>query len=360
MTTGSSTGSGRRPANVVDATQLHFIGFGSGSAILEVEPRPTQAQLFDDEGDELVAESMSHFVCGIKELTDAPDRLPVGYDRGVVNGLTSLVAAVGARVTSVEFALGAAPTVVADRRTKSAVQTARRRLEQEPIEITGRLHMGDFAPTNLRCRIDTIDGAVACDFDETLRAEVLASMDRLVTARGVAEYWPEEDRPRLLHIEELRAVAEAEEPLLDDLLRQQGATPVASVTELAGTPVDDFDDFLEAVRSARSVMPSTRLVDTNVVSFLWQGRPEAEFFRAAVEDATLALSFTTIGEVWYGAAKRNWGEHRHNALAAAIRPYAVLPISAPAACPRALAPPEESLQERQLTARRAPSRDLAP
>jgi tRNA(fMet)-specific endonuclease VapC len=74
-------------------------------------------------------------------------------------------------------------------------------------------------------------------------------------------------------------------------------------------------------------MPAPLLVDTDVFSYLWQGHSEAERFRPAVEGATLALSFTTVGELWYGAAKRGWGERRKNELRAGMRPYAVLPYT---------------------------------
>lgn len=250
LTAGSSTGSGRRPGDVVEATQLDFVGFAAGSAILEVEAREAPARLFDDEAD-LAECSMERLVAGLAELTTNPDRLPDGFDRGVVNGLASLTGSVGGRVSAIEFVLGDSPAVVVDGRTKAAVRVARRRLEEESIEITGRLHMGDFAPSALRCRIDTPEGAVTCDFDEDLRTDVLSAMDRIVVAQGLAEYWPGENRPRLLHLEAVSQVQEAEEISLDEAVRQQGIAPVSSVEELVGPAVDDFDEFLAAVRSVR-------------------------------------------------------------------------------------------------------------
>ena len=73
--------------------------------------------------------------------------------------------------------------------------------------------------------------------------------------------------------------------------------------------------------------PATLVVDTDVFSYLWQARPEAERFRPVVEGATLALAFTSIGELWYGALKRGWGDRRRNELRTAMSPYAVLPYS---------------------------------
>jgi predicted nucleic acid-binding protein len=73
--------------------------------------------------------------------------------------------------------------------------------------------------------------------------------------------------------------------------------------------------------------PSTLLIDTDVFSYLWRGGPEAERFRPVVQGATLALSFTSVGELWYGATKRNWGDKKRDALQAAMRPYVVLPYT---------------------------------
>lgn len=67
------------------------------------------------------------------------------------------------------------------------------------------------------------------------------------------------------------------------------------------------------------------LVDTDVFSFLWQDRPEAADYRSLVEGQILALSFTSIGELYYGAFRRGWGKRKLEAVEAALRPYVVLP-----------------------------------
>lgn len=115
LTAGSSNGSGRRPGDVVDATQLDFVGFAAGSAILEVEPHETQARLFEDEP-ELVERSLERLVEGIREMTEHPDRLPAGFDRGVVNGLVDLTGSIGLRISAIEFTLGDGEPVLADPR----------------------------------------------------------------------------------------------------------------------------------------------------------------------------------------------------------------------------------------------------
>lgn len=74
-------------------------------------------------------------------------------------------------------------------------------------------------------------------------------------------------------------------------------------------------------------MPATLLVDTDVFSYVWQRRPEGDRFRDYLQGATLALSFTSVGELWYGAIKRGWGERKVADLESAMRPYAVLPYT---------------------------------
>lgn len=69
------------------------------------------------------------------------------------------------------------------------------------------------------------------------------------------------------------------------------------------------------------------LLDTDVFSYLWQQRPEAEKFAPLVEGRVVALSFTAVGEAYYGAYKRKWGERKLADLDAALRPFLILPYN---------------------------------
>lgn len=71
----------------------------------------------------------------------------------------------------------------------------------------------------------------------------------------------------------------------------------------------------------------TVLVDTDVFSYLWQGRPEAAEFAGLVVGQVAALCFTTVGELYFGAASRGWGQQRVADLDSAIRPYLILPYN---------------------------------
>ena len=48
------------------------------------------------------------------------------------------------------------------------------------------------------------------------------------------------------------------------------------------------------------------LVDTDVFSFLLRGDTRGEPYKRHVEKKTIAVSFVTVGELYYGAFKRGW------------------------------------------------------
>ncbi|WP_420625659.1 PIN domain-containing protein [Candidatus Poriferisodalis sp.] len=67
------------------------------------------------------------------------------------------------------------------------------------------------------------------------------------------------------------------------------------------------------------------LVDTDVFSYLTWQRAQAQPFKEIVEGRLLALSFVTVGEVYYGAVHAGWGEQRQKRLADALSRYTILP-----------------------------------
>ncbi|MCY3585527.1 MAG: type II toxin-antitoxin system VapC family toxin [Acidimicrobiales bacterium] len=71
--------------------------------------------------------------------------------------------------------------------------------------------------------------------------------------------------------------------------------------------------------------PGPLLVDTDVFSFLRLRSEEADDFRGIVDGRLLVLSFATVGEVYFGAAKAGWGQRRLAALESALGHYTVLP-----------------------------------
>lgn len=72
------------------------------------------------------------------------------------------------------------------------------------------------------------------------------------------------------------------------------------------------------------------LLDTNVVSYIMKGVPEAELYRPHLERAggrILFVSFVTIGELYAGAEIRNWSPKRRAMLDQVLRNYAVVPYN---------------------------------
>ncbi|MEK6705069.1 MAG: type II toxin-antitoxin system VapC family toxin [Bdellovibrionota bacterium] len=67
------------------------------------------------------------------------------------------------------------------------------------------------------------------------------------------------------------------------------------------------------------------LVDTNIVSYLMKRHSISELYLPHLKDKVLCLSFVTIGELYLGAEKDNWGEKRKNELEEKLKNYVVLP-----------------------------------
>lgn len=67
------------------------------------------------------------------------------------------------------------------------------------------------------------------------------------------------------------------------------------------------------------------IVDTDAFSQLWQNPPTASSFASHLIGSVPVLSFTTVAEVHFGAAKRGWGKRRVDQLEEAIRRYVIAP-----------------------------------
>jgi predicted nucleic acid-binding protein len=67
------------------------------------------------------------------------------------------------------------------------------------------------------------------------------------------------------------------------------------------------------------------ILDTNIVSYLMRGGPEAEAYAPHVEGRLLAISFITVGELYFGAEKKNWGEKKRRELETTLRNFVVIP-----------------------------------
>jgi predicted nucleic acid-binding protein len=67
------------------------------------------------------------------------------------------------------------------------------------------------------------------------------------------------------------------------------------------------------------------LLDTDVFSYLNKGDSRAELYRAHVRGKTIALSFITVGELFYWTVKRKWGRKRIASLEQHIKAAVIVP-----------------------------------
>lgn len=67
------------------------------------------------------------------------------------------------------------------------------------------------------------------------------------------------------------------------------------------------------------------MLDTNIVSCLMKGGPLAEAYASHVQGFLLAIAFITVGEMYYGAEKANWGERKRKELETTLRNFVVIP-----------------------------------
>lgn len=249
--------SGRRPQEIAEAVRLDFTGFRPGSAVLElVRARTGNTDELDAVGEDLLSESFTVLINGLDEIQQYGEhpRGEVGrhFTRTVLNGLVSLCGGIGRNnLNYIEFSTGSTVHFTLDGRTQQNLRNIRRSSVEHDTIITGRLHMGDFDPMSLRCRIDTNLGSIWCDFDIELKDAVFEHMDQLVAARGTAEVDADGVNVRVLHIVEISVVDTARSKSLDELAREQGVEPLADVQQLRGEPIEDFDIFMQAIRVAR-------------------------------------------------------------------------------------------------------------
>ena len=67
------------------------------------------------------------------------------------------------------------------------------------------------------------------------------------------------------------------------------------------------------------------ILDTNIVSYLMKGTPLAERYKLHIQGKLLSISFITVGELYFGAENRNWGEQKRKQLETTLRNFVVIP-----------------------------------
>jgi tRNA(fMet)-specific endonuclease VapC len=67
------------------------------------------------------------------------------------------------------------------------------------------------------------------------------------------------------------------------------------------------------------------ILDTNIVSYLMRGGPLAEAYAPHVQGRLLAIAFVTVGEMYFGAENRAWGDKKRKELETTLRNFVVIP-----------------------------------
>jgi len=75
--------------------------------------------------------------------------------------------------------------------------------------------------------------------------------------------------------------------------------------------------------AGRTGAPTSCLVDTNVVSYLFRGSREAGAYRTYLADKELGVSFQTLAELRRWAILRSWGTARWDRLVRLLAPATV-------------------------------------
>ncbi len=67
------------------------------------------------------------------------------------------------------------------------------------------------------------------------------------------------------------------------------------------------------------------IIDTNIVSYLMRSSPEERAYAPHLTGKLVAVSFITVGELYYGAEKGKWGEKRRLRLEESLKNFVVIP-----------------------------------
>ncbi|MGD1902014.1 MAG: type II toxin-antitoxin system VapC family toxin [Geitlerinemataceae cyanobacterium] len=74
---------------------------------------------------------------------------------------------------------------------------------------------------------------------------------------------------------------------------------------------------------------SITLIDTDIASFLFKGSRYADPYRPLLEGHELALSFTSVAELYQWARLRHWGDRRIAQLEQSLSAYLAISVDRP-------------------------------
>jgi hypothetical protein len=204
---GPSGQGGRVKKFIEESVDLRVVGSpreGSFALELELPPDapPEQAELVKSVGPRLGERSVRAFIQGLEALSDDTERLPEGYDRGVLQAIEGFGQTLRRGVSDIVLATSddpARPAVRLDRSRLDVTKRLVKRPHRSHAVVEGSLRMVD--DDTLECRVETPGAAsVTCDFEEKDRdiAWEAGHGRKYVRVYGEGEFFPGEPRPRRL------------------------------------------------------------------------------------------------------------------------------------------------------------------
>jgi len=266
---GVSIQSGRKPAEIKRSCSLDIVEIRDGSlAVICDLPVQSQAELFENLEEDLGEEALASFVEGIEAVGSQQTVMPRGYDKGVLLALREGGKLFDHGVETITFDLRTRKGHWISRFTREVYTRIVSRI-QEPIEnrrtVEGRLLMGDFKETGLRCRVHPpIGRPISCLFDEAQKEAVLAAMTHYVRLVGEAtEAEGEILNLKIGDIEVLDGDVDAEERRENGTVFFESKTDLEILSAQQGvSAVSDFDsllgDFWPAEESADQFIANIR------------------------------------------------------------------------------------------------------
>ena len=69
------------------------------------------------------------------------------------------------------------------------------------------------------------------------------------------------------------------------------------------------------------------MIDTDIVSYVMKGHSLGRVYRKHLQGRLVSISFMTVGELYFGAEKGQWGEQRREQLETTLRNFVVIPYN---------------------------------
>lgn len=254
------------------ALDLVLLTHGSPAVVLGFERQKSETALPGmDLGIEILEKSLS----GLSAVQKADDRLPEGYDAGVLMAWRDAGVLFSQGITKINFTLNHRKSLLTTIFTPEGCTRIQERIKGPQTNIRtieGRLLMADFKEHGTRCRVHpSVGEPVLCLFDEAQKDEVLEDILRYVRIVGEAKADPLTGRIASIKIHDIERLEYRENeatdllpqgtpisrgfwtsPTLDELAQAQNVRPMTDVRTLFGTwPGEMNDGFEETIDELR-------------------------------------------------------------------------------------------------------------